>query len=206
MFAGCGAVSSIVHCGSESPEATSLNTMRTLVPMPTRLTCAGRRQLAIRRAEVADDPQGLVGGRLALLRIQVDEQDQIRRVLTKRRLNCMMDLGVGMHRTLPFDLLPARFERRTPWAGGGRRVAQPAAPGAGLQMEIVIGAVPEIFEVLNVEIVESEPHAQIFGANSHACSPSQPRRMTIEEAVDGLAQPRLALTSTFLTWRHPPSR
>ena len=36
--------------------------------------------------------------------------------------------------------------------------------------------------------------------------PSQPRRMTIAEAVDGLAQPRLALTSTFLTWRQPPSR
>jgi hypothetical protein len=29
--------------------------------------------------------------------------------------------------------------------------------------------------------------------------PCQPRRMTIDEAVDGLAQPRLALTSTFLT-------
>src|SRR6516164_2013551 len=35
---------------------------------------------------------------------------------------------------------------------------------------------------------------------------SQPRRMTIDDAVEGLAQPRLALTSTFLTWRQPPSR
>jgi hypothetical protein len=35
---------------------------------------------------------------------------------------------------------------------------------------------------------------------------AQPRRITIDEAVDGLAQPRLALTSTFLTWRQPPSR
>ena len=34
----------------------------------------------------------------------------------------------------------------------------------------------------------------------------QPRRMTIDDAVDGFAQPRLALTSTFLTWRQPPSR
>ena len=66
-------------------------------------------------------------------------------------------------------------------------------------MEVVLGAMAEIFQVLDVEIVDSEPHAQIFGANSHDLSPSQPRRMTIEEAVDGLAQPRLALTSTFLT-------
>jgi len=34
----------------------------------------------------------------------------------------------------------------------------------------------------------------------------QPRRMTIAEAVDGLAQPRLALTSASRTWRQPPSR
>ena len=33
----------------------------------------------------------------------------------------------------------------------------------------------------------------------------QPRRMTIADPVAGLAQPRLALTSTFLTWRQPPS-
>src|SRR6516165_5298850 len=100
-------------------------------------------------------------------------------------------------------------------------------------MEVVLRAMAEIFEVLDVEVVDSEPHAQIFGANSHLISPSilfrhsresgnpgprvqafaldprlrggdetgpfQPRRMTIEEAVDGLAQPRLALTSTFVT-------
>ncbi len=33
----------------------------------------------------------------------------------------------------------------------------------------------------------------------------QPLRMTIDDAVAGLAQPRLALTSTSLTWRQPPS-
>src|SRR6202795_5418346 len=34
-------------------------------------------------------------------------------------------------------------------------------------MKIVLRAMAEIFEVLDVEIVDREPHAQIFGANSH---------------------------------------
>ena len=190
---------------------TSLNTMRTRVPMPTRLTIVGRRQLAVRRAQIADDAQRLVRGRLALLRVEIDEQDQIRRVLAKSRLDRVMHLGIGMHRALALDLLPGRFERRAPWAGGGRRIAQPAASGAGLQMEIVRRAVAEIFEVLVSRSARLQRHARDIGLNSWplSCSPfaaAQPRRMTIDEAVDGLAQPRLAVTSTFLTWRQPPSR
>ncbi len=42
--------------------------------------------------------------------------------------------------------------------------------------------------------------SQRLGPSAH-----QPRRITIDEAVDGLAHPRLALTSTSLTWRQPPS-
>src|SRR5712672_2552401 len=34
-------------------------------------------------------------------------------------------------------------------------------------MKIVLRAMAEIFEVLDVEIVDREPHTQIFGANSH---------------------------------------
>src|SRR5215469_2099931 len=37
-FAGCRAVSSNVHCGSDSPSATSVNTIRMREPMPTRFT------------------------------------------------------------------------------------------------------------------------------------------------------------------------
>jgi hypothetical protein len=33
-----------------------------------------------------------------------------------------------------------------------------------------------------------------------------PRRITIADPVPGIAQPRLADTSAFLTCRHPPSR
>ena len=33
-----------------------------------------------------------------------------------------------------------------------------------------------------------------------------PRRITIADPVPGIAQPRLADTSAFLTWRHPPSQ
>src|SRR6478736_2159937 len=38
---GCVAVSSIVHCGNESPSDTSENTIRTRVPMPTDFTTSG---------------------------------------------------------------------------------------------------------------------------------------------------------------------
>src|SRR5260370_26790376 len=72
-----------------------------------------------------------------------------------------------MHRPLPFDLLPSRLERGAPRTGGGWRIAQPAALRAGLQMKIVLRAMAEIFDVLDVEIVDREPHTQIFGANSH---------------------------------------
>ena len=79
-------------------------------------------------------------------------------------------------------------------------------------MEIMRRAVAEIVEVLMVEIRQLQRHPEIGGLNSGIFlfsvlfSAAQPRRMTIDEAVDGLAQPRLALTSTFLTWRQPPSR
>src|SRR3954469_19678926 len=57
------ALSSMVHCGSASPGATSVNTMRTRVPMPTRSTSSfgastpsGRTRLPITRS-----PSSLVG-------------------------------------------------------------------------------------------------------------------------------------------------
>jgi hypothetical protein len=37
-------------------------------------------------------------------------------------------------------------------------------------------------------------------------SRTYPRRITIADPVPGIAQPRLADTSAFLTWRQPPSR
>src|ERR1700719_228803 len=38
-------------------------------------------------------------------------------------------------------------------------------------MEIVLRAMAEIFEVLDIEVVHGESHAEIFAANSHALSP-----------------------------------
>ena len=55
---------------------------------------------------IADDAQGLVGGRLALLGVEIDKQDQVRRVPAERRLDRVVHLAVGMHRTLPLDLFP----------------------------------------------------------------------------------------------------
>ena len=91
----------------------------------------GRRKLAIRGAQIADDPQRLVGGRLAFLGIEIDQQDQIRRLCAEGGLNRVMNLGVGMHRAFPIDLLPCRLTRHAPRAGGGRRIAQPTAGCAG---------------------------------------------------------------------------
>ena len=57
---------------------------------------------------------------------------------------------------------------------------------------------------LDVDARIESGHDEI-GRNKSIVS-RQPRRITIDEAVDGLAQPRLALTSTSFTWRQPPSR
>src|SRR6516162_2091863 len=88
------------------------------------------------------------------------------------RLDRVMHLAIGMYRPFSFDPSPGRLETCAPGAGGGRRIAQPAALRAGLQVKIMLGAVVEIFGVLDVEIVDSEPHPQIFAANRHFVSPS----------------------------------
>ena len=108
-----------------------------------------RRQASVRRAQIADDAQCLVRGRLALLRVEIDQQDHVGRVLAEGRLDRVMHFAIGVHRALALDLPPLRFKRHAPWAGGGRRIAQPAAAGAGLQVEIMRRAVAEIVEVLD---------------------------------------------------------
>jgi hypothetical protein len=127
----------------------------------------GRRQLAVGGREIADNAQRFVRSRLALLRVEIDEQDQIRRLAAEGWLDCVVHLAVGMHRPPPLDFPPARIECGTPRAGSGWRVAQSAALGAGLQVKVVLGAVAKIFEVLDVEIVDGEPHPKVFAANSH---------------------------------------
>src|SRR6185312_2364769 len=109
-----------------------------------------------------------------------------------------MHLGIGMDGAASLDLGPARRRIGAPRAGGGRRVAQQAALGAGLQMEIMRGAMPEILEVLAVELADVERHVEILGFDGHGRSP-QPRRITMAEPVPGIAQPRLALSSASLT-------
>src|ERR1051325_3405113 len=158
-------------------------------------------------AEIANDAQCFVGSRLALLRIEIDQQHHVGGLGAKRRLNRVMHLCIGMHRAFSLDFLPDRLARHAPRAGGRRRIAQPVALGAGLQVEIMRGAMLEIFDILDIEIVDAQPHAEILSFDWHDLFPfHQPLRMTIDDAVAGLAQPRLALTSTFLTCRQPPSR
>src|ERR1051325_2145730 len=73
----------------------------------------GRRELPVGRAEIAKDAQCFVGSRLALLRIEIDQQHHIGGLGTKRRLNGVMHLCIGMHRALSLDFLPDRLARHT---------------------------------------------------------------------------------------------
>src|SRR6185437_7475023 len=167
----------------------------------------GRGELPVGGAEIANDAQCFVGSRLALLRIEIDQQHHVGGLGATRRLNRVLHLCIGMHRAFSLDFLPDRLARHAPRAGGRRRIAQPVALGAGLQVEIMRGAMLEILDILDIEIVDAQPHAEIVSFDWHDLFPfHQPLRMTIDDAVAGLAQPRLALTSTFLTWRQPPSR
>ena len=70
----------------------------------------------------------------------------------------------------------------------------------------MFGAIAEILQVLGIKLADIERHAEILGFDGHPSVPRQPRRMTMAEPVPGIAQPRLAVTSTSLTWRQPPSR
>jgi hypothetical protein len=76
-----------------------------------------------------------------------------------------------MHGTLALDRLPGGFKAHAPWTSGRRRVTQPAALIACLQVKIVLRAMAEIFEVLDVEIVDRQTHAHIFTANWHLIGP-----------------------------------
>src|ERR1700730_3141825 len=108
------------------------------------------------------------------------------------RLDRVVHLAVGMHRPLSLDLSPRRFQCCTPWAGGGRGVAQPATLRAGLQMEIVLRAMTEIFEVLDIEIIDSERHGEIFAANSHFVPPSTFPRHSAKAGTQGSGVPAAA--------------
>jgi hypothetical protein len=81
-----------------------------------------------------------------------------------------MHFGIGVHRALALDPPPLRFKRHAPWAGGCRRIAQPAAAQAGLQVEIMRRAIAEIVEVLMIEIRHLQRHPEIGGLNPWHCS------------------------------------
>src|SRR5262249_7494960 len=101
---------------------------------------------------------------------------------------------------------PCGFGAGAPRAGRGGGVAQQMAMRAALQAKIVCRAVLEVGEVLNVEILKGERHAEIVGLVRHCQPPAiQPRRMTMADPVPGMAQPRLALTWQSFTCRQPPA-
>src|SRR6185312_917397 len=83
----------------------------------------------------------------------------------KGRLNSVVHLGVGMHRAFALDLFPARLARHAPRASCGRWITQPAAIVAGLQVEIVLGTVLEVRDVLDIEVVNAQPHAHVVAVD-----------------------------------------
>ena len=107
------------------PGCTSLNTMRTRVPMPTRCTC---RAAPACRPACTDCRRRAAPrlGRLALLRVEIDQQDQVGRVLAEGRLDRVVHLAVGVHRALALDLLPGRFRAS---CTTGRRWSADSAAG-----------------------------------------------------------------------------
>ena len=113
----------------------------------------------------------MLGG-LALLGVEVDQQDQVGRVRLEGRLDGVMHLRVGVHRALALDRHPVATSGS---CTRGRRWSADSAAGCSrrtLQVEIVLGAVLEVGEVLAVEVVEAERHPEIVGLDRHFFSPS----------------------------------
>src|SRR6185437_1009396 len=108
---------------------------------------------------------------LSFLGVEVDQEDQVGRVVLEGRLNRVMNLGVGMDGTAAFDRHPFGFGAGAPWTGRGGRITHQTAGGASLQMKVVCGAMLEVRQVLDVEIVDVERHAEIVGLDSHRAVP-----------------------------------
>ena len=127
----------MVQSGTARPGATSLNTMRTRVPMPTLRDQLRRGEIARRGREIAGDAQPVMLGRHALLRVELDDQDEIRQMILECRLDRVVDLGIGEHRARcprPRSRSPRDGRTRgSPWSAGsaaGRR-RRSAAGGTG---------------------------------------------------------------------------
>src|SRR4029450_10129543 len=106
----------------------------------------------------ADDTQRLVLGGPAFLSVEVDQQHQIGRVASERRLDGVMHLGIGVYRAFALDRDPWRLWAHAPRTGGRGRGGRQVTGGTRLQVEAVLGAKPEKGEVLDVEVVEAQRH------------------------------------------------
>jgi hypothetical protein len=69
------------------------------------------------------------------------------------------------------DRRPRRFGIATPGAAGGGRVAQQPAERAALEMEIMHRAVAEVGEVLLVQRIDTQRHAQVIAPDAHSPPP-----------------------------------
>jgi len=119
--------------------------------MPTRLTWSGG----------ASAPSGVVRW-LALLRIEVNQQDHVWRMGFERGLYRVMHFLIRMDLTLPLHSSPARTWAGAPGTTGRRRIAKQPAIVAFLQVEVVPGAMPEVGQVFVVQIVDGQRHTEVI--------------------------------------------
>lgn len=144
---------SIAHLDEDHPhprpDADSLDRLR-------------RGERPVRGDEVARDPERLVLGRLSLLGVEVDEEDQVGDEVAECGLDGMAHLGVGVDGPLPFHGHPVRFAVARPRTRGGRRVAEEAALAPPLEAEVARMAVAEERAVLLVHVLDGEGHPEVF--------------------------------------------
>ena len=164
----------------------------------------GRGEVALGRREVAGDPQRVVLAGLAALGVELDDQDQVGQVVSERRLDGVVDLGVAVHGSLARNGGPDRLGMAAPGAAGGRRVAQQVAGGAALQVEVVRRAVSEIGEVLVIERLDPEAHAEIVAVDGHGFAGSgqgaaQPAGRGAASASAAIASSRISASTSRLS-------
>ena len=115
----------------------------------------------------------MFGGR-AFLRVEIDQQHQIRHFVLEGRLYSMVHFNVGMHFAFTLDRDPFGFAFAGPRAGCGGRVAQQTAFGSTLQVKASFSAMAEEVPVFAIEVVDGQHHTLIFALYGHCSSPPLP--------------------------------
>ena len=104
-----------------------------------------------------------------------------------------------------FDGDPVEVVGGAPGAGGAGRVAEQVAGVAFLEMEVVVGAVLEVGDVVPIVVVDAEVHSQVFAFQRHAQAPRV--KVVFKDIGSGIAMPLWAVDEEAEQpdepWRYP---